>query len=109
MKRLNRDIVLVYRKNQIYRRVLKYWSVLKSFSNSKKIHYIPPISQQKKKKIDLLPILKKKLNNLILFFAKQYSFIDNGSEILSVLHLKTNKSLSDITFSKKCIEKAMQS
>ena len=43
------------------------------------------------------------------FFAKQCSIIDNGSEIPSFLHPKTDKSLSNITFTEKDIEKVIQS
>ena len=42
------------------------------------------------------------------FFAKQCSVIDNGKEILSVLHPKTDKSLSNITLTEKDIEKVIQ-
>ena len=42
------------------------------------------------------------------FFAKQCSIIDNGSEIPSFLHPKTYKSLSNITFTEKDIEKVTQ-
>ena len=60
-------------------------------------------------KIDLLQISKKKPNCLILFFfAKQYSIINNNSEILSFLHPKTDKSLSKIMFTEKDIKKVIQ-
>ena len=42
------------------------------------------------------------------FFAKQCSIIDNGSEVPSFLHLKTDKFLSNITFTEKDIEKIIQ-
>ena len=42
-------------------------------------------------------------------FAKQCSIIDNGSEIPAILHPKTDKSLSSITFTEKDIEKVIQS
>ena len=42
------------------------------------------------------------------FFAKQYSVIDNGSDIPYFLHPKTDKSLSYITFTEKNIEKVIQ-
>ena len=41
-------------------------------------------------------------------FAKQCSIIDNGTEITSFLHPKTDKSLSNITFTEKDIEKVIQ-
>ena len=40
--------------------------------------------------------------------AKQCSIIGNGSYILSFPHPKTDKSLSDIMFTKKDIEKVIQ-
>ena len=42
------------------------------------------------------------------FFAKQCSVIDNGTEIPSFLHHKTDKSLSNITFTEKDIKKVIQ-
>ena len=57
--------------------------------------------------IDLLQISKKKLNYLILLFAGQCSIIDNGSEISFFLHPKADKSLSNITFAEKDIEKVI--
>ena len=42
------------------------------------------------------------------FFAKQCSIVDNGSEIASFLHPKTDKSLLNITFTEKDIEKVTQ-
>ena len=56
----------------------------------------------------MLQISKKKPNCLILVFAKQCSIIDNGSEIPSFLHPRTDKSLSNITFTEKDIEKVKQ-
>ena len=41
------------------------------------------------------------------FFAKQYSIIDNASEANSFLYPKTDKSLSNITFTEKNIEKVI--
>ena len=35
------------------------------------------------------------------FVALQFSIIDNGSEIPSFLHPKTDKSLSNVTFTEK--------
>ena len=42
------------------------------------------------------------------FFARQCSITDNGSEILSFIDTKTHKSLSDITFTEKDMEKILQ-
>ena len=43
------------------------------------------------------------------FFAKQCSIIHNGSEIPSFVDPKTDKSLSNIMFTEKDIEKVIQS
>ena len=51
----------------------------------------------------------KKAELLNSFFAKQCSIIDNGIEIPSFLYPKTDKSLSNITFTEKDIEKVIQS
>ena len=82
-----------------------YWSVLTSFHNNKKIPCIPPIFHENK----FVTNFKEKAELLNSFFAKQCSIIDNGSEFSSFLHLKTDKSLSNITFAEKNIEKVIQS
>ena len=79
----------------------KYCSVLKSFHNNKKISCIPPIFHENR----FVTNLKEKSEFFNSFFAKQCSVIDNGSEIPSFLHPKTDKSLSNITFTEKNIEK----
>ena len=82
-----------------------YWSVLKSFHNNKKIPCIPPIFHENR----FVTNFKEKAELFNSFFAKQCSIIDNGSEIPSFLHPKTDKSLSNITFTEKDIEKFIQS
>ena len=79
-----------------------YLPVLKSI---KKIPCIPPIFHENR----FVTNFKEKAELFNSFFAKQCSIIDNGSEILSFLHPKPNKSLSKITFTEKDIEKAIQS
>ena len=51
---------------------------------------------------------KEKAELFNSFFAKQWSTIDNSSEIFFFLHSKTDKSLSNITFTEKDIEKIIQ-
>ena len=82
-----------------------FWSVLKSFHNSKKIPCIPPIFHENR----FVTNFKEKAELFDSFFAKQCSIIDNGSEISSFLHPKTGKSLSNVTFTEKDIEKVIQS
>ena len=70
------------------------WSALNSFS----------FHNSNFTEINLLAILIKKPNYLILFFfffAKQCSIIENGT----VGHPKTDKSLSNTSFIEKDIEK----
>ena len=81
-----------------------YWSVLKSFHHNKKIPCIPPILHEN----SFVKNFKEKAKLFNSFFAKQCSIIDNGSEIPSFLHPKTRKSLSNITFTEKDIEKIIQ-
>ena len=83
-----------------------YWSVLKSFPNNKNIPCISPIFHENRFVTNFKE--KAELFNSI-FFAKQCSIIDNGSEIPLFLHPKTDKSLSNITFTEKDIEKVIQS
>ena len=77
-----------------------YWSALKSFHNNKK--YL--VFHRFFTKIDLWQ--KAELFNTV--FARQCSIIDNGREIPSFLHPKTNKFLSNTIFTEKDTEKVMQ-
>ena len=81
-----------------------YWSVLKSFHNNKKIPCNPPIFHENR----FVSYQFQRKSRIIFFFAKQCSIVDNGSEIPSFLHPKTDKSLSNITFTEKDIEKVIQ-
>ena len=80
-----------------------YWSVLKLFHNNKRMLCIPPIFHENR----FVTNFKEKAELFNSFFAKQCSIIGNGSEIPSFLHPKTDKSLSNITFTEKDIEKVM--
>ena len=79
-------------------------SVLKSFDN-KKVPCIPQIFHENR----FVTNFKEEAKLFNSFFAKQCSIIDNGSEIPSFPHPKTDKSLSNITFTEKDIEKVIQS
>ena len=81
-----------------------YCSVLKSLHNNKKISCIPPIFHENR----FATIFKEKAELFNSFFAKQCSVIDNGSEIPSFLHPKTDKCFSNITFTEKDIKKVLQ-
>ena len=74
---------------------------IKSFHNNKKIHCIPPVFHENR----FVTNFKEKAELFNSFSAKQCSVIDNGSQIL---HPKPDKSLSNITFTEKDIEKVAQ-
>ena len=50
---------------------------------------------------------KEKAELFVSLFAKQYLVKDDGSGITSVLHPKTDESLSNVTFTEKDIEKVI--
>ena len=81
-----------------------YWSVLKSFHNNKKIPCIPPIFHENK----FVTNFKEQAELFNFFSARQCSIIDNGSDIPFFLHLKPDKSVSNITFTEKDIENVTQ-
>ena len=74
-----------------------YWLVLKSFLRNKTLPSIPPIFHENR----FVTNFKEKVELFNSFFAKQCSIKDNGSEIPSFLYPKTDKSLSNITFTEK--------
>ena len=82
-----------------------YRSVLKSFHNNKKMPCVPPIFYENR----FATNSKEKAELFNSFFANQCSIIDNGREIPSFLHPKTDESLSNTTFTEKGIEKVVQS
>ena len=81
-----------------------YWSVLKFFHNNKKIPCVRPIFHENR----FVTNFKEKAELFNSFFAKQCSIIDNVSEIPSFLHPKTDKFLSNITFTEKDVENVIQ-
>ena len=82
-----------------------YWSVIKSFRNNKKY----PVFHQFFTKIDLLQISKKKPNCSILFLLSNVQSKITIVKLLLSCILKLIKSLSNITFTEKDIEKVVQS
>ena len=72
-----------------------YWSILKTFLNSKKIPCILP----------LLQTSKKKLNYLIIFFCKPMLPLSNNNVLPTDLPQLTSKCLDSIHFSSSNIAK----
>ena len=64
-----------------------YWALLKTFLNSRKIQYIPPLFHDNK----FIADFKKKSEIFNSFFAKQFSLIDNGSTLPSLFLLIADK------------------
>ena len=71
-----------------------YWSILKRFLNKLKVPSIPPLLVDG----NFVTDFTKKASIFNTYFATQCNIIDNGS-IIPELRYKTNKRLSDITFS----------
>ena len=63
-----------------------YWSILKSFLNSKKIPCIPPLIHNNQYVVDF----KEKSELFNLLFAKQCTHIQSGSNLLSQILRRTN-------------------
>ena len=81
-----------------------YWSIFKMFLNKKKTPIIPPLFYENR----FVPDFKKKAKLFNSFFAKQWTVINDGSSLPSELLLKTDKFLSNITFSSDDILKIIQ-
>ena len=78
-----------------------YWSIIKSFLN-KKIPCILPFFYES----GFITDFKLKAELLNSFFARQCSSIKNNSKIPSIIFLKADKSLSNVTFEQN-IEKCL--
>ena len=77
----------------------KYWTLLKTFINGKKVPVIPPLLVN-----DLyVSNFNNKANAFNNFFANQCSSINTGSEIPNELREITNEKLFDINFSSEDI------
>ena len=73
-----------------------YCLILEVFLNNKKTTIIPPLFYENRFVMDF----KKKAELFNSFFAKWCSVINNGRSLPSELLLKTDKFLSNITFSR---------
>ena len=80
-----------------------YWSILKRFLNKIKIPTIPPLLVDGIFETDY----KKKAAIFNTFFAKQCNIIDNGS-VLPEIVFKSEKRLTDITFSSLDLSKIIK-
>ena len=93
--------------NNLQRNSKPYWSLLKYFSNNKKILLIPPLFRKNK-------LVTKFLKNTELFnsfsfvSSKQCSLINNASTLPTHIHYLTNNRLSSVTFSQDHIATIIQ-
>ena len=74
------------------------------FLNNKKTPIIPPLFYENR----LITDFEKKTELFNSFFAKQCTVINNGSSLTSELLLKTDRFLSNTTFSSDDILKIIQ-
>ena len=72
----------------------KYWTLLKTLINGKKVPVIPPLLVND----SYISNFKEKANEFNIFFANQCSSVDTGSKIPNELELITNENLFDIYF-----------
>ena len=93
MKPRNKDINFA-QKNIKHIGPKTYWFVLKFCPNNKKYHCIPPVFYENRFVTDF----KENYDLFNSFVRKQCSVINNGSEMSSVLYVRTDKALSNITF-----------
>ena len=82
-----------------------YWSILKTFYNTKKVPIIPPILIENKLETDSL----KKANYFNKFFASKCTPLSNSSSLPSSLDLETEARLTSINFSDNDILKIIRS
>ena len=102
-------------KNKYYSKVAKklldpstspkrYWSILKTFLNNKKIPVIVPIFHDDK----FITDFKQKAEIFNSHFSKQFTPLINNSKIPSEYPRKSNESLCSITFEINDIEKIIK-
>ena len=82
-----------------------YWSISKTFYNTKKVPIMPPILIENKLETDFL----KKLITLISFFVSKCTPLSNSSSLQSSLDLETEARLTSINFSDNDILKIIRS
>ena len=82
-----------------------YWSILKTFYNTKKVPIIPPILIENKLETDFL----KKANYFNQFFASKCTPLSNSSSLPSSLDLETEARSTSISFSDNDILKIIRS
>ena len=81
-----------------------YWSILKTFLNSKKIPCIPPIYHNNNYVTDF----KRKAQIFNDFFAKQCTQVENSSKLPTNSFKRTNNLLSTISFNKDDIARIIK-
>ena len=82
-----------------------YWSILKTFSNFKKVPIIPPLLINN----NLISDFKLKTNYFNNFFASQCTPLNNNSKIPETQSYVTNTNLSSVKFESKEISNVIRS
>ena len=82
-----------------------YWSLLKIFSNNKKIPLTTPLFHENR----FITDFKEKAELFNSVFSKQCSFINDNSKLSTSPSYLTDKSLSTITFSPEDVGKIIRS
>ena len=79
----------------------RYWSLLKTMLNGRKVRHIPPLFHKNKHVTDF----KEKIDIFDLFFAEQCSLISNRNVLPPELTLLTDNTLASCDISKTDILK----
>ena len=96
---------IVSRLNDPKTNAKTYWSVLKTFSNVKKVPIIPPLLINN----NLISDFKFKANYFNDFFASQCTPLNNNSKIPETQSYVTNNNLSSVKFESKEISNVIRS
>ena len=82
----------------------KYWSILKTLLNGKKIPLIPPLFINS----CFVSNFKEKAQAFNSFFALQCTHIENGSQLPNTINFATNDLIHNINFSSENIKSIIQ-
>ena len=82
----------------------KYWSILKTLLNGKKIPLIPPLFINSR----FVSNFKEKAQAFNSFFALQCTHIENGSQLPNTINFATNDLFHNINFTSENIRSIIQ-